>query len=79
MCLCAAVVFILAYINEARIILSYTSTREDVARLHLWNSVLGSCCFLISPNVKHLFGGPRSGEPDPSVFVMYPLLIACMR
>ena len=78
MCLCAAVVFILAYVNEARIT-SYTSTRQDVARLHLWNSVLDSCCFLMSPNVKHVFGGPRSGEPDPSVFVMYAFLIACMR
>ena len=77
MCLCAAVVFILAYINEARI--SYTSTRQDVAHLHLWNSVLDSCCFLMSSNVKHVFGGPRSREPDPSVFVMYALLIACMR
>ena len=61
------------------VLLSYTSTRQDVARLRLWNSVLDSCCFLMSPNVKHVFRGPRSGEPDPSVFVMYALLTACMR
>ena len=61
------------------VLLSYTSTRQDVARLHLWNSVLDSCCFLTFPNVKHVFRGPRSGEPDPSVFVMYALLIACIR
>ena len=77
MCLCAAVVFTLAYINEARIT-SCTSIRQDVACLHLWNSVLDSCCFLLLPNVKHVFGDPRSREPDPSVFVMYALLIACM-
>ncbi len=33
----------------------------------------------MSPSVKHVFGGPRSGERDPSVFVMYAFLIACMR
>ena len=61
------------------VLLSYTSTRQDVAHLHLWNSVLDSCCFLMSPNVKHVIGGPRSREPDPSVFVMYAFLIARMR
>ena len=35
--------------------------------------------FQLDVGCCHVFGGPRSRERDPSVFVMYALLIACMR
>jgi len=85
MCLCAAVVFIFAYISEARITFLYiyqtgcgSSTFVEQLVYICGTLYLIRDCFLMSPNVKHILGGSRSRERDPNVFVIYGLLIVCM-